>query len=261
MVIDYSQTINRYMQLDAYPLPRISDMVNQIAQYRVFSTVDLKSAYHQLPIRPKDRQYTAFKADGRLYHFLKVPFGVTNGVSVFQREMDRMVDKYGLRATFPYLDNVTICGRDQQDHDENLRRFFHTAKLLNLNYNREKCIFRTTRLAILGYVVEHGVLGSDPDRMRPLLELPLPHCPKALKRCLGFFSYYAQWVPNYVDKARPLIKSTTFPLTTEARLAFDRIKADIAKAAMHAVDESIPFQVESDALDFALATTLNQAGF
>ena len=78
MVIDYGQTINRYTQLDAYPLPRISDMVNQIAQYRVVSTIDLKSAYHQLPIRPEDRQYTAFEADGRLYHFLRVPFGVTN---------------------------------------------------------------------------------------------------------------------------------------------------------------------------------------
>ena len=125
MVIDYSQTINRYTQLDAYPLPRISDVVTQIAQYRVFSTIDLKSAYHQLPIRPEDCQYTAFEADGRLYHFLRVPFGVTNGISVFQREMDRMVDQNGLRATFPYLDNVTICGHDQQDHDANLHKFLH----------------------------------------------------------------------------------------------------------------------------------------
>ena len=260
MVVDYSQTINRFTQLDAYPLPRISDMVNQIARYRVFSTIDLKSAYHQLPIRPKDRPYTAFEADGRLYQFLRVPFGVTNGVSVFQREMDRMVDQYGLRATFPYLDNITICGHDQQDHDANLAKFLQTATLLNLTYNKEKCVFRTSRLQLLGYIVEHGALGPDPDRMRPLTNLPLPHCAKALKRCLGFFSYYSQWVPHYADKARPLMKATTFPLSEEARLAFDHIKAAIAKAAMQAVDESVPFQVESDASDFALAATLNQNG-
>ena len=179
MVIDYSQTINRYTLLDAYPLPRISDMVNQIAQYRVFSTIDLKSAYHQLPIRSDDRQYTAFEADGRLYHFLRVPFGVTNGVSVFQRAMDQMVDYNGLRATFPYLDNVTICGHDQQDHDANLQKFLRTAKRLNLTYNEAKCVFRTQRLAILGYVVENGVLGPDPDRMRPLLEVPPPRQPQS----------------------------------------------------------------------------------
>ncbi|MCP3694687.1 MAG: hypothetical protein GY917_20985, partial [Planctomycetaceae bacterium] len=161
-------------------------MVNQIAQFKVYSTIDLKSAYHQLPIRPEDRLYTAFEADGRLYHFLRVPFGVTNGVSVFQREMDRMVDRYGLRATFPYLDNVTICGHDQQDHDANLQKFLHTAKTL--------------------------------------------------------------------------LKSTSFPLSADARAAFCGIKDDIAKATMHAVDVSVPFQVESDASEFELAETLNQAG-
>ena len=180
LVIDYSQTINRYTQLDAYPLPRTSDMVNQIAQYRVFSTIDLKSAYHQHPIRPEDRQYIAFEADGRLFHFLRVPFGVSNGDSVFQREMDRMVDQNGMRATFPYLDNVTIFGHDQQDHDANLKKFFLTAHRLNLTYNTAKCVFRTTRLAILGCVVENGTVGPDPQRMRPLMDLPVPTSQKAL---------------------------------------------------------------------------------
>ena len=50
MVIDYSQTINKFTLLDAFPLPRIDDLVNEMAQYRVFSTVDLRSAYHQVPL-------------------------------------------------------------------------------------------------------------------------------------------------------------------------------------------------------------------
>ncbi|XP_059838259.1 uncharacterized protein LOC132400840 [Hypanus sabinus] len=223
MVVDYSQTINRFTQLDAYPLPRIADMVNQIAQYKVYSTIDLKSAYHQLPICPEDRPYTAFEAGGRLYHFLRVPFGVTNGVSVFQREMDRMVDQYQLQATFPYLDNITICGHDRPDHDANLQRFLQVAAALNLTYNRDKCVFGPQTVP-------------------------------------GVFSYYAQWVPHYADKARPLVKSTSFPLSAEACAAFNCIKADIAKATMHAVDETAPFQVECDASDFALAATLNQEG-
>ncbi|XP_072098229.1 uncharacterized protein [Mobula birostris] len=150
MVVDYSQTINRLTQLDAYPLPRIADMVNQIAQYKVYSTIDLKSAYHQLPICREDRPYTAFEADGRLYQFLRVPFGVMNGVSVFQRAIDRMVDQCQLKATFPYLDNITICGHDQQDHDNNVQKFLQAAKSFNLTYNKDKCVFGTTRLAILG---------------------------------------------------------------------------------------------------------------
>ena len=67
MVVDYSQTVNRFTQLDAYPLPRIDDLVNKMAGYHVFSTIDLKSAYHQIPLKDSDKIYTAFEADGGLY--------------------------------------------------------------------------------------------------------------------------------------------------------------------------------------------------
>ena len=65
MVVDYSETINKYTQLDAYPLPKIEEMVNKIAQYKVFSTIDLRSAYYQIPLSEKDKIYTAFEADAR----------------------------------------------------------------------------------------------------------------------------------------------------------------------------------------------------
>ena len=68
-------------------MPNISELVNQIAQFRVFSTVDLKSAYHQIPLREEDKAYTAFEASGGLYQFTRLPFGVTNGVACFQRIM------------------------------------------------------------------------------------------------------------------------------------------------------------------------------
>ena len=65
-LVDYSQTINQFTLLDAYPLPRIEDMVNEIASYRVFSNLDLTSAYHLVT---EERKCTAFEAPGSLYHF------------------------------------------------------------------------------------------------------------------------------------------------------------------------------------------------
>ncbi|XP_059833100.1 uncharacterized protein LOC132398117 isoform X1 [Hypanus sabinus] len=75
-----------------------------------------------------------------------------------KREMDRMVDQYQLQATFPYLDNITICGHDRPDHDANLQRFLQVAAALNLTYNRDKCVLGTTRLAILGKSVTRTTL-------------------------------------------------------------------------------------------------------
>ena len=73
MCIDYSQTVNLYSQEDAYPMPRIDELVNSLAKYSYFSKFDLKSAYHQIPIRVEDRKFTAFEANRRLYEFKRAP--------------------------------------------------------------------------------------------------------------------------------------------------------------------------------------------
>ncbi|KRX86343.1 Retrovirus-related Pol polyprotein from transposon gypsy [Trichinella pseudospiralis] len=110
LVVDYSATINRFTLLDAYPLPKIDSLVQTIAKYRVFSTIDLKSAYHQIPIVNEERLYTAFEADGSLYQFTRIPFGVTNGVACFQRVINSFIEKEKLKGVVAYLDDVTVCG-------------------------------------------------------------------------------------------------------------------------------------------------------
>lgn len=77
----------------------------------------MKSAYHQIPIQESDKPFTAFEANGKLYEFNRIPFGVTNGVAVFQRIMDEIVTKENLKDTFIYLDDITIAGKTQEDLD------------------------------------------------------------------------------------------------------------------------------------------------
>ena len=149
LAIDYSQTINRFILLDAFPLPKINDLVNDIAQYRVFTTKDLRSAYHQVPLNEEDKQYTAFEARSSLYHFTRLPFGVTNGVARFQREMMKFVEQNNLNAVFPYLDNITIFGKDQQEHDAKLEKFLAAATKKKICYNDSKRVFSTRKLAVL----------------------------------------------------------------------------------------------------------------
>ena len=86
LVIDYSQRVNKFTLLDAYTLPNMDNFINKIAQYKVFTSVDLKSAYH---LKSADRPYTAFEGDGQLVQFTRMPFGVTNGIPCFQRKNDK----------------------------------------------------------------------------------------------------------------------------------------------------------------------------
>ena len=260
MVVDYKQTINRFTELDAYPLPDSEEMVRKISQYKWFSTFDLKSAYHQVPICEEERKYTAFEADGGLWEFCRVPFGVTNGVSKFQRTIDTLVQREGLDATFPFMDNVTVAGNSKEELLENEAKFLEICKKYNLTLNIPKTISAVESLPLLGYLVSHGEIKPDPERLLPLLNLAAPCDTDSQRRIVGMFAYYSRWIPKYSDKIRPLINNKTFPLPPEALQAFESLKDEIAAATLVTPLEGVPLEVETDASDHALAATLNQAG-
>ena len=260
MVIDFSQTVNRYTMLDAYPLPRLDDQVNSISQFKVFSTLDLKSAYYQVALLKEERPYTAFEACGNVYQYCRIPFGVINGVSAFQRIIDGIIKDNDLTGTFAYLDNITICGMDKTDHDKNLSTFLDTAKRLNLTFNDSKSTLCPVEIDLLGYRVSHGLIKPDPDRLRPLLELQSPNNNSELKRLCGMFAYYAKWIPNFSEKIRPLYAVQNFPLTDAENAAFNTLRKELANACLGTIDESKPFTIECDASISAIAAILNQDG-
>ena len=256
MVIDYSQTINRFTELHAYPLPRIDEQINQLAKCRVFSTLDLKSAYYQILLHPDDRIYTAFEAGGKLYQYRRLPFGVANGVAAFQRIIDDVIASNNLRHTYAYLDNITIGGHNQDAHDRNFQMFLETAKKVNLTFNESKSVLSTSRINILGYEISCGLIRPDPERLRPLTELPLPQNSKELKRCLGMFAYYARWTKNYSAEIKPLTDTRiSFPLSQEAESSFESLHKELLKASLGCIDAHELFTEKCDASDFAIAAT------
>ena len=259
LCIDYSETVNKYTYVDAYPLPLISDVINNISKYNVHSTVDMETAYNQIPLLDKDKPLTAFEANGSLYQFCRLPFGVSSGVAIFQREMDNFIKRNNLVGTFAYLDNITVSGKTQEDHDENLRRFMNAARAANLTLNKSKCEFSTRRLKLLGTVIENGTISPDPDRVKPLMDLPPPSNLKELRRVMGLFAHYSQFIRSFSAKLHPLSQTTSFPITSEALEAFNTLKKDIQNSIMSTIDVTLPFTLETDASDFAIAAVLNQS--
>ena len=100
LVVDFSRTINRFTRLDTYPLPRMDDLSQEIAKYKIYSSLDLKSAYHQIPIKEEDKPNTAYDANGKLYQFCRISFEVTNGVACFQRIIDKIIKENNLTGVY-----------------------------------------------------------------------------------------------------------------------------------------------------------------
>ena len=134
----YSQKINKFTHLDAYPMPRIDDQINEISKCHVFSRLVLKSAYHQIRLLLSDKRYTAFEANGKLYQFKRLPFGLTNSVACFQPKIVVFIDGNNLNNTFAYMDNLTLLGMSQKEHDETLDELYKAVKKCNLTFNHSK---------------------------------------------------------------------------------------------------------------------------
>ena len=258
LVVDYSQTINKFTYLDAYPAPNINDLVHTLAQNEYFSKLDLKSAYHQVPLMESERHYTAFEADKELYQFTRIPFGITNAVAKFQRLMNEFIKSNSLENTYAYIDDIIICGKTVEEHNTNLEKFMNAAIIDNITINKDKSEFLTTEIKYLGHCISKDKISPDPDRLKSLIEMAVPNNSKSLQRCLGMFSYYSKWIPNYSNKISPLLNLKMFPLTREQKESFEMIKGEICKASIAPISEGIPFEVETDASDVALAGTLSQ---
>ena len=113
---------------------------------------------------------------------------------------------------------------------------------------------------MLGYVVEKGIVRPDPERFLALDNLGVPQNIASQRRVLGLFSYYSKWITKFSEKIRLLNTNTVFPHPDDVILCFQTLKDYIKSDALSCIDESIPFDVETDASDYAIAATLNQGG-
>ena len=123
--------------------------------------------------------------------------------------MDEIISKEELKSTYTYIDNVTVCGHTQADCDHNLRWFIAVVKKYKLTLNREKCSYNLKSIKLLGYIVKNGTMMPDLERLKPLMELPVPGNMPALRWALGMFAHSSQWVAS-LKKNTPIDASIFF---------------------------------------------------
>ena len=90
-----------------------------------------------------------------------------------------------LKDTFPYLDDITVAGSTLKEHDSNVAAFLKVVSKRNLTLNESKSALSSSTINVLGYLIGNGVVRPDPERLRPLQELPPPTNVRSQRRVLG----------------------------------------------------------------------------
>ncbi|PIK54155.1 hypothetical protein BSL78_08940 [Apostichopus japonicus] len=252
---------NKAVIVDKYPLPSITELFNNLQGAKIFSKLDLASAYHQLELSEDSRDLTAFITHEGLYRFKRVCFGLASAPSAFQKMMSSILA--GLPGVECYLDDIIVYGTTEVSHHENLSRVLAKLQAAGLRLNIEKCEFDLNSLTYLGHTISGEGLTPDQSHVEAILKAPAPTDLTTLRSALGLCNYYAKFVPNYATVVEPLRvllrKDTPFNWGEEQKRSFYLIKQAIAQGTTLALfDPNSPLLVTTDASNYGIGGVLSQ---
>ncbi len=263
MVIDY-RNLNKVMIADKHPLPRIEDIFDQLGRSRLFTTMDLASGFHQIPMEPADMEKTAFSTPFGHYEYTAMPMGLKNAPAAFQRIVNQAMT--GLLGTecFLYLDDVIIASTDFESHLVKLRIVLQRLAQHRLLINPDKSEFAKTELLFLGHIVtDHGI-KPNPEKTSALVNMPSPKDVTAVQRFLGLTGYYRRFIDRYAEKTKPLTqllrKNATFEWSKDTEQALRQLITEVTspKLVLQYPDFSKTFYLHTDASNVAIGSVLSQ---
>ena len=155
--IDF-RDINRETVKDAYPLPRISDLLHAVKKSKYFVKIDLRWGYWNIPLEKHSIKYTAFRCLKGLYEFLVMPFGLTNAPATFQRLMDFLFGDLRYDGVLAYLDDILLHGETFDEVLGKLKVVLDRIQAEGLKINLKKTDFFPNTLKYLGHIITQGTL-------------------------------------------------------------------------------------------------------
>ena len=263
LCVDYRR-LNAVTRVDAYPMPRMDDILDQVGQAKYITTLDLAKGYWQVPVASQDRHKTAFTTPRGLYQFKMMPFGLCGAPATFQRMMDQII-KGLYKFTNAYLDDLIIFSTSWEDHLIHLRTVLSRLQELGLTTKPSKCQFAMTECTYLGHVVGNGVVKPEEGKLRAIEQFQRPKTKKQIRTFLGLTGYYRRFIPNYATIAASLTNMTKklepeiVNWTTEGIKAFNKLKEILSSSpVMRNPDFSRPFILQTDASEVGVGAVLSQ---
>lgn len=262
-----SRKLNSVTIKDAYSLPYIAEILDNLRDARYLTSIDLSKSFWQIPLSNNDKNKTAFFVPGRgTFCFKTMAFGLTNAPATQQRLVDQLFGpEFDLRV-FCYLDDIICVSDSFESHVSLLLRVLEKLQQANLTINFEKTQFFRESLKYLGYVVDSQGLRTDPEKVEAISNYPTPTNKKEVKRFLGTASWYRRFVPNFSAIAGPLNKLTSnkkgapsFSWTDEASSSFNKLKQSLISCpVLSCPNYQLPFEVHTDASNYGIGAMLCQ---
>jgi transposase InsO family protein len=260
--VDYRR-LNAVTRKDRYPLPHIQDIFDTVGKGKVFSVLDLRSGYWQLPVAAEDRCKTAFTCHVGQFEYNRVSFGLSTAPSHFQRQMNGVFHTHLGRFVLIFIDDIVVYSENEAQHREHLREVFRCLSKAGLQLKLSKCSFMQASVDLLGFRIGANGIAPLEEKVKAISDLPPPQNVKAVRSFLGLANYYRQCVKGYAQIAEPIValtrKAVPFEWSADCQAAFEQLKQALTGPQVMAhPDVNKPYSLYVDACNYAVGAVLVQ---
>lgn len=261
MCIDYRK-LNQLTVKDKYPLPRVDDQLDKLQGSILYTSLDLKSGYHQIPMAEGSKKFTAFVTSEGQYEFNRLPFGLTNAPSAFQRLMNKIL-RPARDIAAVYLDDILLYTKTVAEGITNLEKVLILLEQEGLTLNPEKCRFLMRSVEYLGFEISNSLVKPGEAKTKAIKNFETPKSVHQIRQFIGLTGYFRHFVKNYAIIAKPLTdltrKDEPWKWTEKEQVSFDSLKRTLMERPTLALyNPKVHTEVHTDASSKGLAGILLQ---
>ena len=277
-MVDY-RGLDEQTKHDSYSLPLIDTILRKKQKKRIFTVLDLKHGYHQMPLHPDSRPCTAMWTPLGPMQLKVVPMGAKNGNAPFQRMMEHLLGPVWDCADLFVGDIIIGSGTEDmteddliEAHEKDLRRVLSEMDKHNMVCKPTKASLSVREVEFAGHVVGHRQRRPMPGKLASLHHWGKTQTISELRSFMGFCNYYSGYVRMYAELSGPLHKTLQvgkfdgrkgskkkLAWTLEVEDAFSRLKERLlGQLGLFLVDPNKEFVLRTDASDYAVGAVLEQ---
>ena len=213
-------------------LPTTDEMLATIGSAKVFSKLDLKDGYWQVPLDKESSLLTTFNSPSGRWRYKRLPFGLNSANEVFQKKVSQIFEN--LPGSVVLFDDILIFGKNEEEHDEVLNQALERCANAGLKLNPKKCRYKVSEVQYLGHIITPDGIRIDEEKVEAIRKMPRPTDRQGVQRLLGTLNQLSKFVPNLASMTQPirelLNKNVVFKWSYEQEKSFDQVKQCLTTA-------------------------------
>ncbi|KAL6340602.1 hypothetical protein AAG906_010510 [Vitis piasezkii] len=250
--IDYRR-LNSVTRKDHFPLPFMDQVVERVSGHPFYCFLDGYS----------DQEKTTFTCPFGTFAYRRMPFGLCNAPTTFQRCMLSIFSDIVERIMEVFMDDITVYGSSYEECLMHLEAVLHRCIEKDLVLNWEKCHFMVQKGIVLGHIISKNGIEVDKAKVELIVKLPPPTNVKGIRQFLGHAGFYRRFIKDFSKISKPLcellVKDAKFVWDEKCQRSFEELKQFLTTAPIvRAPNWKLPFEVMCDSSDLAMGAVLGQ---